>query len=211
MTKYVREIDEDAICEVAEAIRQGKTVVFKTDTVYGVGANAFDEEACKKIYEIKQRPKRKPLCVLIADREMLDEIAESASPVERKLMETFWPGALTMKLKKKAGTLPEIISAGDEFVRVRLVGEGSWAHELIKKAGVPVVAPSANLSGSPTGVEMGRIRDELDGKVDYMLDEGDVENEVTSTIVQVENGEVVILREGRISREEIAKVATVRG
>lgn len=209
MTKYISEINDKAISEVAEAIRRGKVVVFKTDTVYGIGANVFDEKACERVYEIKRRPKRKPLGVLIADEEMLGKIVETISPVERKLMEGFWPGALTIKFRKKLGVLPGVVSAGDDFVRVRLLG-GGVARELVAAAGVPVVAPSANLSGSPTGVAMQQIRAELEGKVDYILDEGDVEDETTSTIVQVEDGEVMIIREGRISREEIAKIAPLK-
>lgn len=209
MTKYISEINDKAISEVAGAIRQGKVVVFKTDTVYGIGANAFDEKACERVYEIKRRPKRKPLVVLIAEESMLKSVAEAASPVERELMEAFWPGALTIFLRKKRGVLAKSVALNTDYVGFRLVGEGV-SRDLIKGAGVPVVAPSANLSGSPTGVAMQQIRAELEGKVDYILDEGDVKDETTSTIVQVEDGEVVIIREGRISREEIAKIAPLK-
>lgn len=183
-------------------------MIFKTDTVYGIGANAFDVEACERIYEIKRRPWVKPLCVLIADVFMLEDLVETISPVQQKLIDRFWPGPLTIKFKKKVHALPDIVSAGDDYVRVRLLGD-SIAHRLVKMAGVPVVAPSANLSGSPTGVKMENIMRELADEVDYILDEGDVDDDTTSTIVQVEGEEILIIREGKIKRAELEAIAPV--
>lgn len=209
MTKYIKELNDDVVFEVANALKNGKVVVFKTDTVYGIGANAFDKEACERIYEVKQRPLVKPLCVLIADVAMLEKIVETVNPIEQKLMDKFWPGPLTIKFKKRAQVLPDIVSAGDDYVRVRLLGGGT-AHRLVKMAGVPVVAPSANLSGSLTGTKIESIRRELGGKVDYILDEGDVEDDTTSTIVQVEANEIVIIREGKIKQAELEAIVPVR-
>lgn len=207
MTKYIKEkeINDDTIAQISNAIKNGKIVVFKTDTVYGIGTNAFDENACKRIYEIKGRPAYKPLSVLISDISMLKEIVDSISPAEQKLMDAFWPGPLTIKFKKKENALPDIISAGDEYVRVRLLKSGI-AYHLIKSAGVPIVAPSANLSGSHTGTTVKHIMNELGGKVDYILDSGNVNDDTTSTIVQVANEKVIVIREGKIAKEEIAKV-----
>lgn len=207
MTKYVKEkeIDDITISEIANAIKKGKIVVFKTDTVYGIGTNAFDEEACKRIYEIKGRPMYKPLSVLISDISMLKELVDFISPAEYKLINSFWPGPLTIKFKKKEHVLPDIVSAGDKYVRIRLL-ENGIAYHLIKEAGVPIVAPSANLSGSPTGTNMKSIMNELDGKVDYILDSGNVNDNTTSTIVQVVNEKAIVIREGAISKDEMAKV-----
>lgn len=188
--------------EVADALKNGKLVVFPTDTVYGIGTNAYDGLACEKIYEAKNRPMYKPLCVLVSNTSMVDEMVEEISPLEQKLMDNFWPGPLTIKFKKKKNILPDIVSAGDEYVRVRFIG-GGILHELIQVAGVPVVAPSANLSGSSTGIRIKNITKELDGRVDYILDYGDIESDVASTIIQVENGEIIILREGKITKEEL--------
>ena len=188
--------------EVADALKNGKLVVFPTDTVYGIGTNAYDGLACEKIYEAKNRPMYKPLCVLVSNTSMVDEMVEEISPLEQKLMDNFWPGPLTIKFKKKKNILPDIVSAGDEYVRVRLIGSGVL-HNLIQVAGVPVVAPSANLSGSPTGTKIKNITEELDGRVDYILDYGDIESDVASTIIQVENGKIIILREGKITKEEL--------
>lgn len=207
MTKYIKEkeINDDTIAQISNAIKNGKTVVFKTDTVYGIGTNAFDENACKRIYEIKGRPMYKPLCVLISDISMLKEIIDFISPAEQKLIDAFWPGPLTIKFKKKENVLPDIVSAGDEYIRVRLLKSG-LAYNLIKAAGVPIVAPSANLSGSPTGTNIKNIINELGGNVDYILDSGNVTNDTTSTIIEVNNEKVIVIREGKITKEEIAKV-----
>ncbi len=211
MTKHIKEkdIDNDMLLEISQAIKQGKIVVFKTDTVYGMGANAFDEKACKRIYEIKDRPLNKPLIVLISDISMLKELVEEISPIEQKLIDTFWPGPLTIKFRKKKNVLPEIISSKDECVTFRLIQNG-LAYHLAKMANVPIVAPSANLSGSPTGSKIKNVIHELDGKVDYLIDSGDIHNDATSTIVQVSDEKVIILREGIIKQEKIEEIAPVK-
>lgn len=211
MTKYLKkeEIDDGAIFEVANALKEGKIVVFPTDTVYGIGTNAYDKEACKKIYEIKGRPKNKPLSILISNILMLKEVVEDISSIEQKLIDAFWPGPLTIKFKKREGILPNIVSASDEYIRVRLVNEGV-IYKLIETSGVPIVAPSANLSGSFTGTKIENIVKELGGKVDYILDCGDIESDTVSTIVQVEDGQVLIIREGKIEKEELEKVVTIK-
>jgi L-threonylcarbamoyladenylate synthase len=207
MTKYIKEeeMDDNTMIEISKALKKGKIAVFKTDTVYGMGTNAFDEDACKKIYEIKERPIEKPLCVLISDINMLNKMVDYISNAEKKLIDTFWPGPLTIKFRKKENVLPDIISAGDEFIRVRLIKEGI-TYNLIETAGVPLVAPSANLSGNPTGINIKSIVSELNNKVDYIIDSGNVDYDTTSTIVEIVNEKANIIREGKIKKEEIAKV-----
>lgn len=211
VTKYIKEkeIDNNTMLEISDAIRGGKTIVFKTDTVYGLGTNVFDKEAIRKIYEIKGRPMHKPLCVLISDISMLEKIVDFITPTEQKLMDAFWPGPLTIKFRKKENILPDIVSAGDEYIRVRLLKNG-LAYNIIKNASVPIVAPSANLSGSPTGTNIKNIISELNGKVDYILDSGNINDNTTSTIVEVNNEKVIIIREGKIKKEEIAKIALLK-
>ena len=211
MTRYLKneEIDNNDIIEISNALKEGKLVVFPTDTVYGIGTNAYDRIACNRIYEVKGRPKNKPLIVLISDISMLRDIVKAISPVEQKLIDAFWPGSLTIKFKKKEGILPNIISAGDEYVRVRLIKEG-LVHKLIENSGVPIVAPSANLSGSLTGTKIKNIISELDDKVDYILDCGDIESDVVSTIVEVKEEKVLIIREGKIKREELSKIVPIK-
>lgn len=209
--KRLREEDVNGavLSEVVEAVRNGGVVVFKTDTVYGLGANAHDAEACERIYEIKGRPAYKPLCVLVSDMEMLEGLVEDIGEVERKLMKEFWPGSLTIKMRKKTGVLPDIVSAGDEFVRVRLLKDG-FARRFVKALGVPVVAPSANITGNATGVHVEEVVRELGSKVDFLLDGGDIDNSVASTIVEVKPDVVEIIREGRIRRAKIEAVTGSR-
>ncbi len=204
MTKHITIMNDNTAREVGKAIREGKLAVFRTDTVYGIGTSAFDEEACKRIYEIKQRPINKPLVILISDISMLEKIVEFVSVAERELIDEFWPRPLTILFKKKEGVLPEVVALNTDYIGIRLLDEGI-AKELVKAAGVPVVAPSANLAGSPTGTKMAKIMEELDGKVDYILDEGDVVDEMASTIVQVVGEKIVVIREGRIKQEEIER------
>lgn len=203
-TIYLKEeqIDETKIEEIANAIKEGKLIIFPTDTVYGIGTNAYNEEACKKIYEIKGRPSCKPLIILISDTSMIEGLVENISPKEQKIIEKFWPGPLTIKFKKRKGILPDIISAGDEYVRIRLIKNG-LIYKIIEKAEVPVVAPSANISGHPTGIKIDNIIKELGRKVDYILDCGDYKSDEPSTIVQVEDEKIVVIREGKIKREEL--------
>ncbi|MDE5586782.1 MAG: L-threonylcarbamoyladenylate synthase, partial [Bacilli bacterium] len=138
MTKYLKqeEIKDDTVLEIANALKEGKLIVFPTDTVYGIGTNAYNESACERIYEVKGRPMYKPLVVLISNISMLKEMVDSISPIEQKLMDTFWPGPLTIKFRKKDNVLPSIVSAGDNYVRVRLMGEG-LIHDLIQTSKVP--------------------------------------------------------------------------
>lgn len=211
MTKYIKkeDIDDSIIKEISLALKDGKLVVFPTDTVYGIGTNAYDGEACERIYEVKGRPTYKPLVLLISDISMLEEMVDDIGSVEQKLIDSFWPGALTIKMEKKKGVLPDIISAGDEYLRARLISTG-LLHDIIKEAEVPVVAPSANLSGSLTGTKIENITREFDGKVDYILDCGDIESDVTSTIVEVIDNKVNVIREGKITKEELARVVTLK-
>ena len=150
----------------------------------------------------------RPLTLLISDISMLEKIVSSISPLEQKLIDTFWPDSLTIKFHKKKDILPDIISAGDDFVRVRLIGRENILYEIIEYIKIPIVAPSANLSGNLTGTKIENIRKEFDGKVDYILDYGDIESDVTSTLVEVKNAQIFILREGKVTKEDLLKVTS---
>lgn len=210
ITRYFKkeEINDNVIFKIANELKKGKLVVFPTDTVYGIGTNAYDKDACTRIYEVKKRPKVKPLSVLISDFSMLTQMVASISPTEKKLMEAFWPGPLTILFKKKEGVLPNVVST-NEFIAIRLISE-CLIYKLIQASGVPIVAPSANLSGSPTGIKIENITKELDGKVDYILDCGDIQNDMVSTIIQVQEEKAYIIREGKIRKEEVAKIVPVK-
>ena len=187
----------------AELIKQGKIVVFPTETVYGIGTNGLDEQAVKKLYKVKQRPLNKPISLLVSNMEMVNEIAKDITETEYKIMEKFFPGPLTIILKKKE-IVPDIVTAGKQTVGVRMPS-GEIARKLVEIAGVPIAAPSANISGEPSGTNLQQIKKHFDGNADYFIDGGDSELGVSSTIVQVVDGKPQILRQGSITLEQINK------
>ena len=185
----------------AEAIKQGKLVLFPTETVYGIGANALNEEAVKKIYIAKGRASDNPLIAHIANLNMLEELALEVGDIEKRLIEKFWPGPLTIVFKKKP-IVPDVITGGLDTVAIRMPSDGI-ASKLIEYSNCPIAAPSANISGKPSGTQVEDIIDELDGKVEYVIDGGKVDIGVESTVIRVVDGIVHILRPGKITPEDI--------
>lgn len=198
------EINESIIEEISSEIKKGKIVIFPTETIYGIGTTALDDKACEKIYTIKGRPANRPMIVLISNIEMLKELTEEVGIIEQKLIDAFWPGPLTIIFKKKQG-ISDIVTGGLDTVGVRMTS-GEVIQKIIQKSGVPIVAPSANLTGKDAGTKIDIIKKELGKNVDYILDYGDIDNEVPSTLVKVENDNITILREGKITKEEINKI-----
>lgn len=185
----------------AEAIKQGKLVLFPTETVYGIGANALDEEAVKKIYIAKGRASDNPLIAHIANLEMLKKLVMEVGKVEEKLIEKFWPGPLTIVFKKKP-VVPDVITGGLDTVAIRMPSD-IIAHKLIEYSNCPIAAPSANISGKPSGTQVEDVIGELDGKVEYVIDGGKVDIGVESTVIRVIDGVVHILRPGKVTPEDI--------
>jgi len=202
------EINMKEIEEAAEEIRKGNLVLFPTETVYGLGANALDEKAAKKIFEAKNRAADNPLIVHVANMDMMKDIVIDISPLEKKLMEKFWAGPLTIILKRKSKKIiPDIVTANLDTVAVRMPSN-EIAKLLIEKSGVPIIAPSANKSGKPSGTQIEDIIDELDGKVSYILDGGITDIGVESTVVKVKEDTIEILRPGKITKEQLQEVTT---
>ncbi len=197
-------MDMDDIIEIGKTIRMGGTVVFPTETVYGLGANALDEAAVEKIFSAKGRPSDNPLIVHISSKDQLENIVESIPEKARMLMDNFWPGALTLIFKKKK-TVPERITAGLSTVAVRMP-DSEIALALIDAAGVPVAAPSANISGKPSPTSVDHVIEDLDGRVDAIIDGGDCYYGVESTVIDVLNDPPMILRPGGITIEDISRV-----
>lgn len=188
----------------ADSIKQGKLVLFPTETVYGIGANALNEKAVKDIFIAKGRAQDNPLIVHIANIEMINKIAKNVGEIEQKLMKAFWPGPLTIVLEKTP-IIPNVITGGLNTVAIRMPSN-EIARKLIEYSECPIAAPSANISGKPSGTLVEDIIDELDGKVDYIIDSGKVDIGVESTVVRVVDGIVHILRPGRITPEDIQKL-----
>ena len=197
-----------AIARAAEILRGGGTVAFPTETVYGLGANAFDAEAVKKIFVAKERPGWDPLIVHIADREMLQKVAAEIDQDVHRLMEAFWPGPLTLLLRRSP-RIPEVVTAGLARVGVRMPAH-PVTRALLQAAGVPLAAPSANRFGriSPTTAE--HVAEDLAGRIDAILDGGETTHGVESTVVEARPEGCVIFRPGVITREQLEAVCGVK-
>ena len=208
MTKYFdmkENIDEIELKEASKLIEDGELVIFPTETVYGIGANGLDGEAVKNIFIAKGRAQDNPLILHISDIEMVDKIATDISDMERKIIDIFFPGPLTIILKKK-DVVPSIVSGGLDTVGIRMPSN-KIANSLIKYANVPIAAPSANISGRPSGTTLDDIKDEFADKVSCMIDGGNTLIGVESTVIRVIDNKIRILRPGKITAEQIRKVA----
>jgi len=190
--------------EAAEVLRKGGLVAFPTETVYGLGANAMDKEASKKIYAAKGRPSDNPLIVHIAHKEDIEVLAKEVSKMAFRLAEVFWPGPLTIILKKKE-YVPKETTGGLDTVAIRLPAN-PIARELISRSGVYVAAPSANISGKPSPTKAEHVIKDLTGKIDIIIDGGKATLGLESTIVDLSEENPMILRPGCITKEMLENV-----
>jgi len=196
---------DPAIIKGAELIQAGQLVAFPTETVYGLGADASSEEAAKRIYQAKGRPPDNPLIVHIANMQQLDDIVrDELNTISRKLIETFWPGPLTL-LFEKNDTIPHNTTAGLDSVAVRMPAH-PVTRALIELSGLPIAAPSANTSGAPSPTRARHVVHDLKGRIPLILDGGPSQFGVESTVVDVRNGRLRILRPGGVSREDIEEL-----
>ena len=196
--------DRAVLAEAAAILREGGLVAFPTETVYGLGANALDETAARRIYEAKGRPSDNPLIAHIADFEALAPLTAEIPEAGRKLAEAFWPGPLTMVFKK-SGVVPHGTTGGLETVAVRMPSD-PVARELIRLAGVPIAAPSANTSGRPSPTRAEHVLQDMDGKIEMIVDGGPVGIGVESTIVDVTEEIPTLLRPGDVTMEMLRSV-----
>ena len=197
-------IDIDIIREMAEKIRNGETVIFPTETVYGLGANAMDEDAAKKIYLAKGRPSDNPLIVHISDIEEVDKIALEVGEKAKKAMENFWPGPLTIILKKKE-IVPNVTSGGLSTVAIRMPSN-KIANALIRESKTQIAAPSANISGRPSPTKAEHVVKEMSGRVSGIIMGGDCDFGLESTVVDFSDDKPMILRPGSITKEMLEEV-----
>lgn len=193
-------IDIKNIEEAGKLIRNGELVIFPTETVYGIGANGLDAEAVKNIFIAKGRAQDNPLILHVSDFEMVDLIAHDINDLERKLMDIFFPGPLTIILNKK-DIVPSNVSCNLDTVGVRMPSN-KIAHALIESAKVPIAAPSANISGKPSGTNIDDIKNELGDKVALIIDGGETDIGLESTVVRVIDNRVRILRPGKITVQD---------
>ena len=199
-----KEFLDEQLHKVANLLKAGKTVVFPTETVYGLGANALDPEAAKKIYEAKGRPSDNPLIVHISKKEDVDFLAGNISQDAKLLMEAFWPGPLTLILDK-SDNVPIETTGGLMTVAIRMPSN-LIARKLIDLAGVPIAAPSANISGRPSITSSKYLVEELCERVDAIIISEDSEIGLESTVIDMTASTPVILRPGKIGKTEIEKI-----
>ena len=196
-----------SLAEAAGILRAGGLVAFPTETVYGLGARAFDAAAARKVYKAKGRPSDNPLIVHVADEAMLAGVVKRVTPLARKLIDAFWPGPLTLILEKSA-RVPAAVTAGGRTVAVRCPGHPA-ARALIRTLGEPVAAPSANLSGRPSPTTAAHVLRDLRGRVPLILDGGPCRKGLESAIVDARGSRPVVLRHGTLTGESIARAAGV--
>jgi L-threonylcarbamoyladenylate synthase len=198
-----------AIAQAAQILRAGGLVALPTETVYGLGANAFDAAAVARIFQAKQRPSWDPIIVHIAgsvhENPMLEQLVIQYPPAVRGLMEAFWPGPLTLLLPRSEA-VPDVVTAGRPLVGIRMPAH-SVAFEVIRRAGVPIAAPSANVFSHISPTTAAHVLEDLDGKIDAIIDAGPTRHGVESTVLDPTKNPMLIYRPGAITAQQIREVA----
>ncbi len=191
-------VNEKELEEAREVIEEGGAVIFPTETAYGIAADALNEQAVEKVYELKNRPKEKGLTAIVSSLEQAEKYAE-LSEEEKKIVEEFMPGPLTLVAEKK-DIVPDNLNTEFAF----RISSSETARKLAENK--PITATSANISGRETSYSVDDISPELREEADYMLDAGELEDGPTSTIIEVEDGEVTVHREGPIKKDEVEEL-----
>lgn len=202
-TLVLRDNSED-IAKAADILKKGGLVAFPTETVYGLGADALNPSAVAAVYAAKGRPSDNPMIVHIADSEALSDLTDDMTEDMKKLIGAFWPGPMTMIVRRKPA-VPDVTTGGLDTVGVRLPSNET-ARQLIRTAGCPVAAPSANLSGRPSPTEPGHVIADLDGRIDAVIVSGRCDVGIESTVVDVTGENPEILRPGIITAEDMEQV-----
>lgn len=192
---WKEKINEDELENVIKVIEDGGVVIFPTDTVYGIAANSLDEEAIKKLFDLKERNDNKPICVLTSSVDKIKKIAYVRDE-EQKIIDQYMPGALTIILDKK-DNVSDVLTSNLKTVGVR-IPNNEIALRILEKLEYPLATTSANISGKEAAVKKEDLITEFDGRVDIIIDGGITDLKVSSTIVKLDNNEIKILRQGTI-------------
>jgi L-threonylcarbamoyladenylate synthase len=191
-----------ALEQAVELLRCGELVAFPTDTVYGLGAQAFQPAAVARLYAVKERPARLPIPLLLPDPAVLPDVCTDISPLVRQLAEHFWPGALSLVLRR-VSRVPDVVTAGGPTVAVR-VPDHPLVRELCRRLGAPLAATSANRHGRPPPVTAGAVEAALAGRIPLILDGGPCPGGVASTVLDLTVSPPVVLRHGPVTIEQLA-------
>ncbi|WP_151410388.1 L-threonylcarbamoyladenylate synthase [Anaerococcus sp. Marseille-P9784] len=199
-----KNIDENIIKKASDLIKNGELVAFPTETVYGLGADGLNENACKKIFEAKGRPSDNPLILHISNISMLYNLVENVDPKSKKLIDKCWPGPLTI-IFKKSKIIPNIITAGLDTVAIRFPSN-KIAQNLIEASNTPIAAPSANISGRPSPTRADDVYNDMNGKINLILDGGESDIGIESTVIDMSEDIPTILRPGFFTFEFIKEI-----
>lgn len=206
-TKFIKiksEEDFEALREPAQCLADGGLVVFPTETVYGLGANALTESSVKNIYTAKGRPSDNPLIVHVSGSKQAEEVVSYIPEAAQRVMDRLWPGPITLVMPK-GSCVPDAVTAGLDSVAVRFPSH-PVARRLLELAAVPVAAPSANTSGRPSPTKAAHVLEDLDGRVDYIIDGGSCTVGLESTVLDTTVSPAQILRPGGVSKEELEEI-----
>lgn len=193
----------EEVKQAAEIIKEGGLVAFPTETVYGLGADALNAEAVGKVYAAKGRPSDNPMIVHISSKDDILKLTPRITADMQKLMDAFWPGPLTMVVPA-LDVIPKVTTGGLDTVGIRMPSEPA-AAELIRLSGVPIAAPSANLSGKPSPTSYKHVADDLDGRIDGIIAGGDCDAGIESTVVDMTEEVPSVLRPGIITAEQLSE------
>lgn len=196
--------DKVYLNKISDTLKSGGLVVLPTETVYGLGGNGLNKRACKKIYEAKGRPSDNPLILHIAENSQLDALVAEIPDVAKKCMEKFWPGPLTI-IFKRSEIIPDEATGGLDTVAIR-EPSNEIAHAILKAVDFPVAAPSANLSGRPSPTKVEHVIEDLNGRVDIIVDGGHSVVGIESTVLDVTVDPPMILRPGKITLEDLREI-----
>ncbi|MFW6131397.1 MAG: L-threonylcarbamoyladenylate synthase [Candidatus Aminicenantaceae bacterium] len=207
MTKIIKinteTVEKEKILEIAKALQKEEIIIYPTDTFYGVGANCFSRKVLRLIYKIKKRDQAKPISIIISNRNMVGKLAVDIPDIFWKITDNLWPGPLTVVLKASSNLPQELLGRGDS-IGIRLP-EGAWLHELVEQAGFPLTATSANISGKVEISNPYEVVKDFQGKVSLIVDGGETQGRIPSTVVDLTSGRPEILREGAVPFLEIEK------
>lgn len=206
-TEIVKNLTPQDIKRMGTLLREGELVAIPTETVYGLGANGLMPEAMDKIYMAKGRPSDNPLILHVADEESVRPLVKELNETAKKLMAAFWPGPFTMTLEKSE-LVPNRATGGLNKVALRCP-DHALTRAIIKAAGVPIAAPSANISGRPSPTSAEGVYDDMKGKIAAIVDDGPSRVGIESTVVEVLDDEVIILRPGAVTAEMLAEIVSV--
>jgi len=203
----LRKADDESIKRAISLLVNGHPVSFPTDTVYALGAPVNYISCVQKVYEIKRRSLNMALPILLGDVRDIDLVAKDVSDIAGRLMQAFWPGALTLVFKKKP-FVPDIVTAGGSTVAVRIAAH-QLAIDIVKGVGVPLVGTSANLHGSPSPTTAKEVESQIGDKIELIIDAGKTPGGVESTILDMSTERPIILRQGAITRATLEKFCRI--